>query len=180
MSHYVECQTEFRDPQALVAALIEGGFAAEQVEIQAEVQPLYGYQGDRRAQQAHIIVRRQHVGQAANDVGWERQPGGTYRAWISEYDVRHRIDQTMQDLIKQTYAYCAIERQQRARGRKVTRTRLPSSEIELVVEGYSLPIAASFAEANPAPTRDPNGAVAQLGGRGIRAAGVAVGDISRL
>jgi hypothetical protein len=33
MSHYVECQTEFRDAQALVAALIECGFAAEQIEV---------------------------------------------------------------------------------------------------------------------------------------------------
>ena len=32
MSHFVECQTEYRDPQALVAALIECGFAAEQIE----------------------------------------------------------------------------------------------------------------------------------------------------
>ena len=51
MSHYVECQTEFRDPQALVAALIECGFTQEQIEVHAEAVPLSGYRGDQRAQQ---------------------------------------------------------------------------------------------------------------------------------
>ena len=99
-------------------------------------EPLYGYQGDQREQRAHIVIRRQHVGQAANDVGWERQADGTYRAWISEYDGGHRFDQAMQNRIKQEYAYQLIERQQRARGRSVTRTRLPNGELELVIDGY--------------------------------------------
>jgi hypothetical protein len=64
MSHFVECQSEFRDPQALVAALIECGFAADQIEIHAEAVPLYSHQGDERSQKAHVIVRRQHVGTA--------------------------------------------------------------------------------------------------------------------
>jgi hypothetical protein len=80
MSHFVECKTEFRDPQALVAALIECGFAAEQIEVHPEAVPLLGYQGDVRPQQAHIVIRREHVGSGANDVGWERQSDGSYRA----------------------------------------------------------------------------------------------------
>ena len=136
MSHFVECQTEFRDPQALVAALIECGFAAEQIEVHAEAVPLYGYQGDQREQKANIIIRREHVGTAANDVGWERQPDGTYRAWISEYDGRHRFKPEFQDKIRQEYAYQVIARQQRARGRSVSRERLPSGEIEVTIAGY--------------------------------------------
>ena len=146
MSHFVECQTEFRDPQALVAALIECGFAADQIEIRAEAVPLYGYQGDQRDQNAHIVIRRQHVGSGANDVGWEKQPDGTYRGWISEFDTgvgtfKHRQDtarfnQAMQDLVRQEYAYAVIERQQRARGRSVSRERLPSGEIEVLIGGY--------------------------------------------
>ncbi len=136
MSHFVECQTEFRDPQALVAALVECGFQESQVEIYEQAVPLYGYQGDVRPQKAQIIIRRQHVGQAANDVGWERQPNRTYRAWISEYDGRHRFDQRMQNRIRQEYAYQVIARQQRARGRDVSRERLPSGEIEVTISGY--------------------------------------------
>ena len=136
MSHFVECRTEFRDRQALVAALVECGFQESQIEVHAEAVPLYGYQGDVRPQKAHIVIRRQHVGPAANDVGWERQPDGTYRAWISEYDGRHRFDEAMQNRIRQEYAYQVISRQQRTRGRAVTRERLPGGELRVLIEGY--------------------------------------------
>ena len=122
--------------QALVAALIECGFEQDQVEVHEEAVPLYGYQGDVRRQRAHIVIRRQHVGTAANDVGWERLPDGTYRSWISEYDQRRRFDQAMQDRIKQEYAYQVIARQQRARGRSVERQRLPGGELEVTIGGY--------------------------------------------
>lgn len=146
MSHFVECQTQFRDPQALVAALVECGFQADQIETHEQAVPLYGYQGDQRDQQAHIVIRRRHVGSGANDVGWEKQPDGTFMAWISEFDAgvgkyKHRQDSAkfnpkMQSRIKQEYAFSVIERQQRDRGRSVSRERLPSGEIEVVIEGY--------------------------------------------
>ncbi len=136
MSHFVACQTEFRDPQALIEALTSCGFEPSQIEVHAEAVPLYGYQGDQRPQQAHLVIRRQHVGQAANDVGWEKQADGTYRAWISEYDGRHRFNAGMQNRIKQEYAYAVIRRQQQARGRTVTRYTLANGEIEVTVAGY--------------------------------------------
>ncbi len=136
MSHFVECQTEFRDPEALVAALVECGFQQAQIEVHEEVVPLYGYRGDIRAQHAHLVIRRQHVGTSANDVGWERLPDGTYRSWISEYDQRHRFNQTMQNKIRQEYAFQVISRQQRDCGRSVERQRLPGGEIEVTIAGY--------------------------------------------
>jgi len=41
-----------------------------------------------------------------------------------------------QNKIRQEYAYQVIERQQRARGRSVSRQQLPSGEIEVLIEGY--------------------------------------------
>ena len=146
MSHFVECKTEFRDPHALIAALIECGFAESHIEVHEEAVPLFGYQGDPREQEAHIVIRRHHVGNGANDVGWERQTDGTYRAWISEFDAgvgsyKHRTEsarfnQGMQNRIKQEYAYQVISRQQRAAGRSVERQRLPTGEIEVLIGGY--------------------------------------------
>ena len=146
MSHFVECQTEFRDPEALVAALVACGFQVSQIEVHDEATALYGYQGDVRAQQAHLVIRRQHVGSGANDVGWERQPDGAYRAWISQFDAgvgpfahrqaTARFNQTVQNKIRQEYAFQVIHRQQRARGRSVERQRLPSGEIEVTIAGY--------------------------------------------
>ena len=146
MSHFVECETTFRDPQALVAALTECGFKESQIEVHQEAVALYGYQGDKRPQQAHIVIRRQHVGSGANDVGWEKQPDGSYTAWISEFDSgvgkynsrreSAKFNQTMQNKLKQEYAYCVISRQQRGMGRNVSRQRLPSGEMEVLIHGY--------------------------------------------
>jgi hypothetical protein len=136
MSHYVECRPNFRNRQALIDALVAVGFGREQIEIHEQPVPLHGYQGDVRPQKAHIVIRRQHVGHAANDVGWERLPDGTYRAWISEFDQRHRFNTDMQNRIKQEYAFHAVARQQRALGRTVERRQLESGEIEVVIGGY--------------------------------------------
>ncbi len=136
MSHYVECKPGFKDQQALIDALTAVGFDHDQIEVHAESAALYGYQGDERPQRAHIVIRRQHVGQAANDVGWERLADGTYLAWISEYDGRHRFNSEMQDRIKQEYAYHAVSSQQRALGRTVQRRELENGEIEVVIGGY--------------------------------------------
>ena len=136
MSHYVECKPGFKDQQALIEALVAVGFERNQIEVHAESAALYGYQGDERPQRAHIVIRREHVGTAANDVGWERMPDGTFRAWISEYDSRHRFNPEMQDRIKQEYAYHAVSRQQRAMGRTVQRRELESGEIEVLIGGY--------------------------------------------
>jgi hypothetical protein len=136
MSHYVECTPGFKDRAALIEALVAVGFDRGDIEFHAEAVPLFGYRDDQRPERAHIVIRRQHVGQAANDVGWERLPDGTYRAWISEYDGRHRFNPAMQDRIKQEYAYHAVARQQRALGRTVQRRMLASGEIEVLIGGY--------------------------------------------
>ena len=136
MSHYVECKPGFKDQQALIDALVAVGFDREQIEIHEESVPLYGYQGDERSQKAHIVIRREYVGPGANDVGWERLSDGTYRAWISEYDQRHRFNAETQNRIRQEYAYHAVARQQRTLGRTVQRRELENGEIEMVIGGY--------------------------------------------
>jgi hypothetical protein len=129
-----------------VAALVACGFEEAQIEVHEQPVPLHGYQGEVRPQQAHVVIRRQHVGSGANDVGWERQPDGSYRAWISEFDAgvgpySHRqaitrFNPAMQNRIRQEYAHQVIHRQQRALGRSVERQRLPNGEIEVTITGY--------------------------------------------
>lgn len=136
MSHYVECKPGFKDREALIEALVAVGFERSQIEVHQDAVVLYGYRGDERLQRAHVVIRRDHVGPAANDVGWERMPDGTYRAWISEYDGRHRFNPEMQNRIKQEYAYHAVARQQRALGRTIEHRMLDNGEIEVVIGGY--------------------------------------------
>ena len=74
----------FKDRRLLLAALTDIGFPI--VEEGREL-PLYGYQGDRRAETAEIVVRRQHIGRASNDLGFVRTPDG-YVPIVSEFDGR--------------------------------------------------------------------------------------------
>lgn len=86
MSEFITCETVYTDEGLLKEALVDLGIALEQIEVHAEGAELVGYQGDQRIQKAHVIVRRQHVGSASNDIGFEKQADGTYKAIVSEYD----------------------------------------------------------------------------------------------
>ena len=86
MSHFYTVKTKLNDRELLVKALCEMGWRADQIEVHPQAQHLYGYTGDRRKQTAEVIIRRQHVGDASNDIGFKLQPDGSYAAVISEYD----------------------------------------------------------------------------------------------
>lgn len=91
MSHYTTLRTQLTDADALVAALADLGYP--EVEVHDEAQPLRGYLGDLRAQRAHVIVRRRHVGRESNDLGFERRADGRFVASISDHDrPRHGED----------------------------------------------------------------------------------------
>lgn len=132
MSHYSEVQIEFRDRAALVAALNRLGFQGK-VEVHQEAKALYGYQGDRREQQAHIIIRRQHVGQAANDLGFQRQSDGTYRVYISDYDRDYnRYNGEWLGRLKQAYGVEKAKAEAKKKGYRVTEQKQDDGRIRLV------------------------------------------------
>lgn len=84
MSHYLDIETCMSDEKALVRALARMGYTT--VETHKEPQNLYGYKGDMRTQKAEVIIRRNYVGQASNDIGYAKGPDGNFKAIISEYD----------------------------------------------------------------------------------------------
>jgi len=104
MSHYVDVYTVVRDQDALVKALERMGFKGK-IEVVATAQALVGYEGDKREQKAHVIIRRQHVGAASNDIGFERMPNGQFVSHISEYD-QHQYNQKWQN---QLYTWYGVE-----------------------------------------------------------------------
>lgn len=116
-----------------MAALTRLGFA-DKVEVHQKAQSLYGYQGDRREQQAHIIIRRQHVGLAANDIGFQRQSDGTYRAWVSEYDRNHNgYNDAWLGRLKQAYGVERARAEARKKGYRVTEQQQSDGRIRLVL-----------------------------------------------
>ena len=85
MSAYITLMTPMTDEECLLAALADVGFDRTKVEVHASPAHLVGYQGDRRAQTANLVIRRQHVGGLSNDVGFLATPTG-YQAFVSGYD----------------------------------------------------------------------------------------------
>jgi hypothetical protein len=103
------------------------------VEVHQTPQPLFGYQGDVRPQKAHIIIRREYVGQAANDLGFERQPDGRYRAWVSGYDVKYnKYDAAWMGRLKQAYGVEKARAEAKKKGYRVSEQKLDDGRIRLV------------------------------------------------
>ncbi|RLC88989.1 MAG: hypothetical protein DRJ03_00065 [Chloroflexi bacterium] len=136
LSRYCTVNTEFKDGDALVDALMETSkWTAAQIEVHETPQNLFGYHGDKRSQKAHIIIRRQHVGGASNDLGFVKSENGNYKAIVSEYDSR-RYGKDWVGRLTGNYAYHKVRREQEARGRHVSRERCPNGRQRVVVTGY--------------------------------------------
>jgi hypothetical protein len=133
MSHYCEVAIELTDEGCLVAALSRLGFQGK-VEVHREAQTLYGYMGDARPQKAHIIIRRQHVGRAANDLGFERQADGKYRVWVSEFDQsRNGYDNAWLGRLKQAYGIEKVRKEAKKRGYSLTEQKQENGTVRLVL-----------------------------------------------
>lgn len=108
MSHFTTIKTTFVATGSLLKALADAGF--KEVEVHDAAQPLYGYQGDVRADRAEIIIRRRFIGTASNDIGFKRQADGTFTAIISEFD-RRRYSVEWLNSLRQRYAYHVVKEQ---------------------------------------------------------------------
>lgn len=73
------------DQQCLLEALAVLGFDATKVEVHAAPVELVGFEGQRRAQMANVVIRRQHLGHASNDLGFCASDTG-YQILVSDYD----------------------------------------------------------------------------------------------
>lgn len=132
MSAYTEVETEFKDVEALKLALKDLKYTYEE----GEELTMYGYQGDIRRQTAEIVIRRRHVGAASNDVGFGKQPDGSYKMIISEYDQDTNFDEKVQNKLRQRYSYHAIVRQAQAKGYQVSESK-ERGKIKLVLRRWS-------------------------------------------
>jgi hypothetical protein len=86
LSKYNRQKSTYNDRDCLVEALHEMGYA--DVEIHDDAVNLIGYHADTRPEKANVIVRRKHIGTAANDLGFVKEADGTYSAIVSDYDSR--------------------------------------------------------------------------------------------
>jgi len=136
LSLYCQIETQIKNAEALIFALIEtGNFTVDQIEIHNEPQTLFGYQNDARQEKANIIIRRKNIGPSSNDLGFIKNEDNTYTAIISEFD-RNRFNQRWTDRLKSNYAFHAIRLQSEAKGRKVHREKLDNGKQRISISGY--------------------------------------------
>jgi hypothetical protein len=100
MSAYSTLETIYRDRDCLVVALADMGYTT--VEVHEDAQNLQGYHGDMREQKANVIVRRQYIGAASNDLGFVKKEDGTYAAVVSDFDSR-KHNTKWYDSLKRSY-----------------------------------------------------------------------------
>ena len=115
MSAYQTQSTCFEDKDSLIKGLSENGYGLNTVEVHDTPQTLYDYCGHPRPQKAHIILRRQFVGGAANDIGFLKNTDGTYTVIISEYDSMRHNTAWITNLTK-SYAKHALIKQGKRMG----------------------------------------------------------------
>ena len=100
MSKYDSFETTLTEEASLVAALKALGYP---VEVHRQGAPLFGYQGDERPERAHIIIRRNHLDCASNDIGFSRNQTGQFSALLSEYDRSIGFDHKWLGRVHQRY-----------------------------------------------------------------------------
>lgn len=110
---------QFRDLGLLKAALCDLGYTA--IEEGSRL-PLYGYRGDRRPERAELVIRRQHLTRASNDLGFQKTREG-YVPILSEYDTRVLLDGQFLARLRTAYNLRVVDRvARRLHGTKTVQT----------------------------------------------------------
>jgi len=117
MSEYSIIQVQYSDPECIKAALKEMGYVYEEHKT---AEHLYGFQGDSRQQKANIIIRRKHVGSAANDVGFNKTSSGKYELIISQFDKGGKTGTNFMERMRQLYAKHKTVKQLKRMGKTIT------------------------------------------------------------
>ena len=125
MSHFTVVEIEATDGSCLIKALEAVGYKGK-IEVHERPVTLIGYDGrprllNEQEVRADIVIRRRHLWEAANDIGFARQSDGRYVAYISEYD-RSVRPTWHTDVIKE-YGAAKAAKELRAQGWNVEITR---------------------------------------------------------
>ena len=92
-------------------------------------QPLIGYEGDVRRTKAEVIVRRDEVGVASNDIGFAKKPDGTFEAIISAFDRSH-YGKAWLERLSHAYSLRAVDSFAAAQGFEIVES-VPNAEGEV-------------------------------------------------
>jgi len=138
MSAYSTNTTQFKDCKLLLAALAELGFTSDMVEVHETGKQLFDYHGrathytDEAGDKAHVIIRRQFVGGAANDIGFRKGSDGHYEALLSAYDRSCGYNEAWLGKLSAAYARTAIMQKAQKQGLRFAGTvKLPNGKTQM-------------------------------------------------
>jgi Protein of unknown function (DUF1257) len=129
MSAYATQTTEFKDAGILCDALTAMGYT---VERHTTARQLVGISGDNRPETAEIIIPRESVGRASNEVGFKLQTNGCYQAIISSFDSRHNFTPTVITRLRAQYAETAILQRAKRAGLRFQGKATVNGKIQLL------------------------------------------------
>jgi len=115
MSEYTTIESAYKDKDVIIATAKELGFQCEV----GENLNLYGYRGDKRKQVADIVIRRQFIGAASNDIGFTKRADGKYDLTISEYDRQTEKGTKMMEEFPKLYASNVTLKELKKKGYKL-------------------------------------------------------------
>ena len=148
MSHFTEMEVQFqqKNEKQLIEAL-EKVFGKGSVEVHEKGGALIGYEGNDRsklnhnnanyAPLCHLIIRKNRVGSASNDVGYRRMENGKYIAYISEYDQRTNFSEDKQNELKKQYSYLVTQKELKRMGYEIKTTKKQNGTIVLEAERWT-------------------------------------------
>lgn len=145
VSHYSEIPLTCKDKQAVIDAMIACGIPKEHIEVHDKPQLLKDYQGntskyrysdhqDERfsnGDQAHIVVRRQHLGSLQNDMGVYLD-GDKSQVFICDF-ARNNKSFTLNKFSKE-YNFAAAKRHLAKAGKILHRVDAPDGKIHAFVK----------------------------------------------
>jgi hypothetical protein len=145
MSHFAEIEVDFdQEHEAELIAALEEQFGKGHVEVHEKGAGLYGYGGDLRSEASpksanyappcELVIRRQHVGGASNDVGYKRTENGKYKAFISDYDQGGNFSTAKQNAVAQNYGVSVAMRTLKADGWKVHTVKQDDGSVKVVAK----------------------------------------------
>jgi len=117
VSHYTSVKTKFKDKDLLVAALKE---LYVEVEVHNEPVKIHGYGGAERL--AEIVVRKRYANTTYADVGFKRQPNGTYELVVDDLDFNRLGGQRWLGQLAQKYGTRAVIRTGARKGMRIHKT----------------------------------------------------------
>jgi hypothetical protein len=90
VSHFSKVVTKIKDKDSLVDALVAMGFAREHIEVHDKPVKLNGYEARLgNTHEAEIVIRKKHLGNSYNDIGFRKKADGTYEAALSDMGMRN-------------------------------------------------------------------------------------------